>query len=216
MISVRTIAYGFLGQRTLQRMSQRFWSRASDTFVASAGYYENREKELDSLLRIMPAINRALDQGCGDGRFTAIVAKHAKLVDAFDISSDLIASARKRNLENVCFEARELESSPKAKYDLVTCMGVLSCIHEDEKYNRVLDLLTDCVSSPGYLLLVDTVTLKHKDVIRAYKHGHIGKYRNHEAYLSNVMARGFDLSSTNTLADWSSTLSNRMWLFRRK
>ena len=213
---LRTFAYRLLGQQAMQRMSERFWTRSVDTYAAPAAYYDARERILDEFLGSLPPVSAALDQGCGDGRFTAVVAKHAAHVDAYDISPALIASAKLRRLDNVAFDVGEVGTMPAGKqYDLVTCMGVTSCIVDDEKYANAVDSLTGSLREDGHLLLIDTVALG-KTVTKAQKHGYIGKYRNATQYMDQVMSRGLMLVDNRVLIDWSSKLSNCMYLFQRK
>ena len=210
---LRTIAYRLLGQRAQQRMSDRFWARSMDTYAAPAAYYETRERELESLLSSLPLARRALDQGCGDGRFTAVVSRHSVEVDAYDISPALISSARTRRLGNVHFEVAEIENTPSRKYDLVICMGVTSCIAEDGKYVRVIDRLSQSVDEGGHLLLVDTVS-RSRTVIKAQRHGHLGKYRDAAAYVEQVESHGLSLVAERILIDWNERLRNMMYLYQ--
>lgn len=80
-------------------------------------------------------IGNALSLGCGSGGHEFIMAKTGIIshIDAFDISSSSIASARERaNIEdvnNICFEEKSFEdfilNPPNKKYDAICFFGSL-------------------------------------------------------------------------------------------
>lgn len=81
------------------------------------------------LLRQLPRrMDRALDVGCGDGRFARLVAERAAHVDAIDASADMIAAARTRadagNVTWLLGDVMQQELEP-ASYDAVTAIASL-------------------------------------------------------------------------------------------
>jgi 2-polyprenyl-3-methyl-5-hydroxy-6-metoxy-1,4-benzoquinol methylase len=205
------LIHRFLSRKSLQRLSQRFWSSSTDTCLASPEYYERRARVLGDVLAGIGRVDSALDLGCGDGRFTRLIAEHARHVDAFDLSPSLIDAARRDAPPNLAFAVADLDESFRDRYDLVACMGVLACLHDEAKYLRIVDSIA--AAARRYVLLIDTVSLGEPR-IKAYKTGYVGNYRNVDAYARALTGRGFALVRVETLSDWTSELTNRLWLFR--
>ncbi len=209
------------GQALLQRLSEAFWARSRDTYVASPAYYDHRERALRDLLAGMSAPTHALDQGCGDGRFTLVMVDYCGTVDAFDLSPALIEKASRmvieQNRTNVRFAVREMERADirSSPYDLVACMGVTTCVVDDVKFARVLDQLRDATAQGGHLLLIDTLSDDTSDRIVSHRFGYVAKYRSLRAYIEQVESRGFVKCQEIFLTAWSEKLINKLFLFKR-
>lgn len=146
----------------LTRNATDFWRQAETTFLASPEYYSRRLEKLESMLARWPGIDRAIDIGCGDGHFTRLFAAKARYVVGYDLSASLISSAResakRSGIRNVEFRLGDIDEIPDSdRYDLVICMGVSSCILDEGKYARLLDLCCGILEPDGRLLMVDTV-----------------------------------------------------------
>ncbi|RJL32591.1 class I SAM-dependent methyltransferase [Bailinhaonella thermotolerans] len=102
------------------------------------------------LLRHVPAgARRALDVGCGTGRFARRLAARGLEVDAVDASAEVVAAARK-DPAGVTFEQADItrHDLPRGRYDYVSC---LASIHHVpfETVTRLRDAL-----APGGVLAI--------------------------------------------------------------
>jgi len=90
---------------------------------------------------------RALDIGCGNGKFTEIMAEHFEHVDAIDLSQEIISKNREKSKKDNCFyHCESLESFAKrvdTHYDFIYVGGVLMYIDElkIEESHKALDKL---------------------------------------------------------------------------
>ena len=206
----------FRRNQALQGISEKFWRDCGDSFLASGDYYEKRAAVLQGVLCGIRRADRALDVGCGDGQFTELIAHHANSIDAFDLSPNLVQKARLRSTlkpPKARVEVADLESMPtKGKYDIVSCMGVLSCITADDKFRRVIGILTSLVSRDGFLLLVDTLG-QRKALTRAHKNGYVAHYREQNSYLEEFIRHGMSLRQAIPIATMSRETVNTLYLF---
>jgi ubiquinone/menaquinone biosynthesis C-methylase UbiE len=180
---------------TLQQASEAFWLRSSFTYLASPEYYDRRERLLTEVLTALPPPNRVIDIGCGDGRFTCLFARFAASVEGYDLSPALVDQARKRaqaaGLDNVFFSVCELDDLPQdSQVDLLTCMGVSSCLTDESKYARLLNRITALVRPGGRLIMIDSLT-KGQSRYSASDNGYVARYRNDAEYRQSLRDRGF-------------------------
>lgn len=209
------------GHAFLRRSSEAFWTNCKDNYLAASPiYYDEREKLLRALLRELPAPTTALDLGCGDGRFTLVIAEYSGAVDAFDLGPALIRqanlNAKNKSSSNVKFAVGDLESFELgSSYDLVCCMGVINAsVVDAAKFARVLDRMRDATVPGGHLLLIDTLS-EGVDRIVPTRHGYVANYRSRQNYVGEVEARGFVTCKDIVVAEWTAELTNKMMLFRR-
>ena len=211
-------ATGRLGR--LQTVSDGYWRQCNSTYLASSGYYAKREVALAETLEALPALRAAIDIGCGDGRFTRLIAHHAGQTVGYDISPTLIADARdalrgEAHLR-VQFEVAAIDDVPSLEpVTLVACMGVLSCLVHDGQYARALEKCTSLVEPGGYLLLVDTLT-ENSDVTRAYRGGYVARYRRVDRYEQAILNAGFAITLRRTIARMSARSVNNLYLCSRQ
>lgn len=69
-----------------------------------------------------------LEAGSGAGRFTEILLSHGATVDSFDYSDAVMANASNNGTHpNLCLAQADIRKIPfpKARYDLVICLGVI-------------------------------------------------------------------------------------------
>lgn len=210
-----------LQQRTTEQISSEdFWSKSSCTYLAPDGYYDRKEEILDSVLSKQARFSTAIDIGCGDGRFTFILAKYTDEVTGYDISPILIEKARHASiLDNsgsgkITFKNQEIDMIvPHEKYDLVSCMGVTSCIIDDIKFLSILDKFRLLSKPGGRLLLIDTLSVEQEKVVPDQS-GYIAKYRNIVDYLNLIVRRGYDLKEKILISeDADKKLVNQIFLF---
>ena len=119
--------------RKLERVSREYWATSNFTFLGGDIYYAKREIALRRALSSLGAVETAVDISSGNGRFSMLNAEYANSLIGYDISPALITAARQQAAENgisrVQFRVAELGEVPMAdKFQLVTCLGVVSCM----------------------------------------------------------------------------------------
>lgn len=207
--------------RDLQQSSNDFWRDCSYTYLADSAYYDKRHAALTGALASLPKMRAAIDVGCGDGRFTRVLAQHAGTTVGFDISPALIDQARRRAINAgegaAQFQVASIDEIPTTlgPFGLVACMGVLSCLVDEVAYLRALGRCASMVEPSGYLLLVDTLAEK-REFTRTYRNGYVARYRNVDAYERVVLDAGFSLISRQTVARMGPATVNYLYLFRRQ
>lgn len=203
-----------------QASSERFWQKSSCTYLASSDYYARKEVILGNVLLQKPRFNKAIDIGCRDGRFTLILAKYTDDVTGYDISPILVEKAEAASIIGISeigktrFFNQEIETiAPHEKYDLVSCMGVTSCIIEDKKFLRIIDKFRTLSKQGGSLLLIETLSLEQEQ-IASDQSGYIAKYRNIGDYLNLVERRGFRMRESILITEnIEKKLINKLFLF---
>lgn len=201
-----------------QTRSETFWRTASNTYLAAADYYERKEIILNQVLARMPKIGNVIDIGCGDGRFTYLLAKYSNEVAGCDVSPSLVAKARAGAtsgvIDNVTFVVQELATvAPFVKYDLVACMGVTSCIIDNAKFLQILSKFALLSRLGGYLILTDTLSANQEQTFLDPS-GCIAKYRSLDDYRSLVLRRGYKLNEEVLISENSEkNLVNKLFLF---
>jgi 2-polyprenyl-3-methyl-5-hydroxy-6-metoxy-1,4-benzoquinol methylase len=96
-----------------------------------------------------------LDAGCGEGYLTRDVAStYNAAIDAFDISENALAIARKRNSHpNINYFQLDLnEFSPEKKYDLILCEEALYYLGKEERI-RTVNRFREALKDGGHLRL---------------------------------------------------------------
>jgi SAM-dependent methyltransferase len=107
------------------------------------------------LLRHVPErAERALDVGCGTGRFARELAKRVRQVDAIDLSPEAIAIAeqRSRDVTNVRFRRADLltDDMEPAAYNYVSCLMVIHHV----PFEPALERLSAAVKPGGVLAIL--------------------------------------------------------------
>lgn len=221
MISIPDkLFYRLLGQKYLHWRSQRYWSNAQDTYRASSDYYERQDVALRSLLSsIAGPKDRAMDVGCGDGRFTLIIAKSYANVWGFDISPQLIekanTQAKSQGILNLTFEQMDLTASyPEGIYDLVACMGVTAAIVADDDFSNLAQNLVNSLNPDGYLITKDSLSSSNQ--WEKFNGHYVAMYRNALDYENKFSALGLRLLQKTLLATSEhSPLVNYIYLWQK-
>ena len=182
-----------------QIQSEVYWRAASNTYLAPPDYYDRKKTILNETLSQMPKISHAIDIGCGDGQFTFELAKYVKEVTGYDISLALVENGKEAaaslGIKNVRFVAQELdELALLEKFDLVSCMGVTSCIIDDVKFLAILDSFKMLSKNGGFLLMIDSLSTG-QDQLASDQSGYIAKYRSIDDYRTLIARRGFILKT---------------------
>jgi 2-polyprenyl-3-methyl-5-hydroxy-6-metoxy-1,4-benzoquinol methylase len=208
-----------IGSSRQHQIALQYWKNCSDTFLASPDYYDRCEGELQNC--IVPQIGRVqrlLDVGCGNGRFTLVLAKAAKIVDAYDVSPPLIKFARDAaklaHVRNVRFRVRDIAklTPQESTYDVVSCMGVLSTIIDEPAFLKVVGSLRKAVRAGGFVVLRETLSsLPEGQLVESENYAI--RYRNERYYQQTLADNGMSLEYEAPLIE-AGTLVNRIQLYR--
>ncbi len=207
-------------EQQCREQSRAFWKNCANTHLADPGYYARAAQALaDRLPRFVRPGIRVIDVGCGNGEMTLAAAQAGADVTGYDVSEALVRAARARARElgarRARFEVLDLERGLAARpADVVLCLGVFSCIHDDEVWLRTLDQFAAMIPAGGTLFLRESVMGGSLQRVR-HANGYYACYRPEEAYLAAVTARGFREIDRVQLAGQPEGLVNRLWVFRR-
>ncbi|MEZ0261388.1 MAG: trans-aconitate 2-methyltransferase [Alphaproteobacteria bacterium] len=136
----------------------------SDIYYAQAAVYEAFSAAEDAgglvLAELLPAIKgkTVLDLGCGTGKYTALLAPHAKHITGLDAAPAQLDIARERtvNFTNVDFiEGDAAEATLQRTYDVVLACWMLGTIADEGKRGAILDRLDYNISFGGEIFLVE-------------------------------------------------------------
>lgn len=199
----------------LQLLSDRYWTSAQTTYLASADYYDAQEAALRLILRRLEPIRSVGDIGCGDGRFTMVALDHASSVHGFDIGPALIRQARERadgvSSGRASFTLGSFDDlSSHGPFDVVMCLGVLSAMLEPDRYADALSKLKSATRKGGTLITKDTLTSGEQ--IFSQQGSYVATYRNLQNYLDDFAMSGFSLVSATELSS-SAPTSNSIYVF---
>lgn len=205
----------------LQTTSQANWLQCQNTFLAPESYYQKVEISLHELLTHFKPIGNALDFGCGNGRFTFVLAKYCDEIIGYDISTHLIHEASQLAYQmaygylNIRFAvASLLHYQPYTTYDMLSCMGVTNAFIDENLYLQVLDKLARSVREHGLLLLRETMHKGHQPIVKTLPN-YIAIYRPYLDYIKNIQNRGFRMLRALTLQEEETTI-NQLMLFKKQ
>lgn len=116
-----------------------------------------------------------LDIGSGDGVLTELIAQHARSVTCVDISTTVVAAARKRlsGFRNVTVEQADMHALPfaAASFDHVFAMHALPY---STRPHVVLEQAARVLRSGGRLVIATLNAHRHEEAMRAYDHVNLG------------------------------------------
>ncbi len=128
----------------------------------------------EKVLPLLGTVKRALDVGCGDGRFSLVFAEVARSVKGVDPSSLLVAQAQERaavaGLTRVQFECQPSSAElPAGPFDLVACLGQSPLASGEDEAGLMLKLskLVERVQEGAWLLTGQPLSLR-ADAYRAH------------------------------------------------
>ncbi len=176
----------------------QYWRNSDHTYLAPPDYYDRQEAALRSFLeRLRP--KSALDVGCGDGRFTRVIAEYAGRVSGIDVSPALLERAKEAppgyaGSGAITYSLDSLEDPQTCgTYELVACMGVLSGFLDPFSLLKAVEFLAAMVRTGGSLILKETLSATADQLVRSSEY--VACYRNREQYLRMFLHRGFSLVS---------------------
>lgn len=123
-------------------------------------YYARFQRHVyEKLLSQVPAPRtgmRALDVGCGAGRWCTLLVRHGYTVTGIDIQPTLIAQNRRRYPEIEFVESPLQDFAAAERFDLVSCVTVLQHLPFDEQ-PRALARIRDLTAPDGHALVLENV-----------------------------------------------------------
>ncbi|NOT69339.1 MAG: DUF563 domain-containing protein [Methylophilaceae bacterium] len=203
----------------LQNKSDFYWKNAPTTITGASDYYQYKTQALQNTMRYIPELNYAMDIGCGEGAYTALLAQKAKQMDAYDISKKLIQSAKKRaaklNLENVNFQTQAFtEITARQNIDLISCIELAGSILSDQDFSKLFNKLHRMLKENGYLLILDCFSLQ-EDQLRKQSSGLSIKLRNIDAFIKFTHMLGFQIDFQTTISESPSDTATRLFLLKK-
>lgn len=124
-----------------------------------------------------------LDAGCGEGYLTRDVASQFDAeVDAFDISENALAIARRRNPhDNIKYFQLNFEDyTPTKQYDLILCEEALYYLSQEKRISA-MKKFHDSIKAGGYLRITSIITGPTRD----------GNFFTFDALKEIVVSNGF-------------------------
>ena len=114
------------------------------------------QAKYEQTLSLVPAgVERALELGCAEGRFTTQLAERVRALTAADVSPLALSRARARcaGRANVAFEQLDLfEHPPAGPYDLIVCSELLYYADDRRTLARTVRALAAALAPGGHLL----------------------------------------------------------------
>lgn len=208
-----------LSQSEKHKAAYSYWKSAQTTFLAPPEYYDRQEELMVELLARHKPSGFAVDIGCGNGRYTEVLAKLCEHVEGVDPGAALIEEARtnavEKSIGNLEYRIESLERVDMvASYDLVCCMGVLSGLIDNDAFLRAVRTLVSASKPGGMLLLKDSLSVGTAQATEW--NGYTAVYRNIDDYLSAFRTLGLELIEEVTIAPVNEkNMTNRFFLFRR-
>ncbi|MDF0729874.1 methyltransferase domain-containing protein [Pseudomonas entomophila] len=202
-----------------QLKSEGYWRDSTATYLAPPEYYEKKATILEEQLSNLKNIRNAIDIGCGDGKYSLQIARHAKHVQAHELSANLVAQAQEaaslNNAENITFIQNELDDIiPFEKFDLVSCLGVTSCIIDNLKFIHFLQRLKALAKPGATLMLIDSLSTT-VDQFAEDQSGYQACYRSISDYKALITKLGFDLSEEILITEATERqLINKLFIFK--
>jgi len=124
-----------------------------------------------------------LDAGCGEGYLTRDVASQFDAeVDAFDISENALAIARRRNPHESIkyFQLNFEDYTPTKQYDLILCEEALYYLSQEKRISA-MKKFHDSIKAGGYLRLTSIISGPTRD----------GNFFTFDALKEIVVSNGF-------------------------
>src|SRR5919197_5965115 len=151
-------------------------SAEAPLFNPIAALYEryadiNDEVSRPFLEAALPAAgNRAVDLGCGSGRFTGLLADRYGYVLAVDIADrEIDIAVRKRARPNVTYQVADLlDVTPErdGRFDVVLSVNALFNLFRDHDPDDVLRHVRSLIAPGGTAVIVDVVSARSRSALR--------------------------------------------------
>ncbi len=139
-------AFDATGARSARQTNRGTFDRFAEEYTFWMDHHPQRFTA-NTYAHLAHADSSILDVGCGDGRLSVALARHARYVTGIDLAPAMIARAKARGqqaaLQNLTFhvaDLNQLDFAP-AQFDLIVCSFVLH--HTDQRVSipRLIQLL---------------------------------------------------------------------------
>jgi 2-polyprenyl-3-methyl-5-hydroxy-6-metoxy-1,4-benzoquinol methylase len=122
-------------------------------------FARSQEMAYQALFDLIPAARppaRALDIGCGAGRWTRFLSEHGYQAIGIDLQPALIEAARRRysHIDFLCTSLQEY--SPEEPFDLVSSVEVLQHNPFEEQEN-VIRKIRESLTDGGYVIMLEGI-----------------------------------------------------------
>lgn len=118
-----------------------------------------RDLELDFVFANLPAAERVLEIGCGNGYVTDLLRKRVKHIDAFDLAENMIERARnvygETNNRFFCGNLLDRATCSPQAYDVIVCIRVLINLRNLDEQIAGLGNLAHWLKPGGKLILIE-------------------------------------------------------------
>lgn len=211
-----------VGNGVLQKKSEFYWKNAATTYLAPSSYYDEKELALKNILLGVGGRRRGLDIGCGDGRYTRLFSDFCQHVVAYEMSPGLRAKCSELNdkagIHNITVKNGSLPHlNEEGRFDLITMLGVTSCIISDKYFERSIKLASKLGEKDLIIITIDTLSTSRQDIFNSTQEGYVARYRQICRYQRFFERHGFILTSAiKLLEDKSRGWINRMSIFELK
>lgn len=152
--------------------SEKFWDKVSNLFdrpKKKINQTSTSFKTIEATKKKLDSNDVVLDFGCGPGTITNEIAESVKTIHAIDISSGMIALAKRkaaqRNIENINFEQSNLfdEQYKKESFNMILAFNILHFIEDTPK---VMLRINDLLKSGGLFISATACLGERKTFLR--------------------------------------------------
>ena len=113
-----------------------------------------------NLFAMIPGPNpgaRALDMGCGAGRWTRFLADHGYKATGIDLQPELIDGNRKRHPDLEFFNIAIQDFNPAERFDLISSVTVIQHTPYDQ-HDRIITKIRELLKPGGYALILENIS----------------------------------------------------------
>lgn len=202
-----------------QKQSELYWKNSQDSHLAPVEFYIKKKEILSNILDKIPNVDNALDIGCGNGEFTSLLLDKANSIKGYDISAPLLERAIKNHGDNhkLSFTCASIDNIKEEShsFDLILCMGVMSCVIADEKYKNLVSEISRLATKNSYVIVGDSLSIE-EEILFNGDNDYVAKYRNKHNYLQTLINSGLVLLSEHTIVKcFSDKVENKLLLFKK-
>jgi ubiquinone/menaquinone biosynthesis C-methylase UbiE len=184
------------------KQENEWWKSQKDWTLA--GVFPNRYRFQSAYMqsRFIPFLRSdfyVADIACACGDWDFFIAGKVKEIDAFDLSAEMIETAKEtakqKNIRNINFiEANALTIQLSKKYDAVMMLGLLTYIWDTEEILRLIKKINASLKDGARLMVKDTLTYKSETMYHYnYRTKYQAVYHNKEWYIRLFTGNGFKL-----------------------
>jgi ubiquinone/menaquinone biosynthesis C-methylase UbiE len=183
--------------------SQKDWTLAGvlpNRYRLQLGYINNR------FIPFLKSDFHVVDIACACGEWDFFIADRVKEIDAFDLSPQMIETAREtarqKNIRSINFaEANALTLELTKKYDAAMMLGLLTCLWDTKEITKLVRKLNASLKAGARLIVKDTLAHKGETMYHYnYRTKYQAVYHNKEWYINLFTSNGFKLLDWEDIA----------------